>query len=109
MNEFVDKIRLIPGNSFVNTCHSRSVILSSMAKTFQNVVLYYVPPTGDLGGALGLFFGASLLSFIETVDFWCTRNLGGGCCPSKSKDKQKNKQDDVQVIFVKPENNVSVS
>ncbi|XP_072013951.1 uncharacterized protein [Amphiura filiformis] len=24
----------------------------------------------DLGGALGLFFGASLLSFIETADFW---------------------------------------
>ncbi|XP_072014353.1 uncharacterized protein [Amphiura filiformis] len=37
----------------------------------------------DLGGALGLFFGASLLSFIETLDFWFSPGRFG----SSKKDK----------------------
>ncbi|XP_072014352.1 uncharacterized protein [Amphiura filiformis] len=37
----------------------------------------------DLGGALGLFFGASLLSFIETLDFWFSH----GCFGSSKKDQ----------------------
>ncbi|XP_071959500.1 acid-sensing ion channel 5-like [Antedon mediterranea] len=27
----------------------------------------------DIGGALGLFFGASLLTFLEALDFWCKK------------------------------------
>ena len=50
------------------------------------------PSTGDLGGALGLFFGASLLSFIETVDFWFTRSGG----------KKNNEKTNVQKIDLQP-------
>ncbi|XP_071964775.1 uncharacterized protein [Antedon mediterranea] len=36
----------------------------------------------DLGGALGLFFGASLVAFVEAIDFWIIR----GCfCRKKKK------------------------
>ena len=40
---------------------------------------------GDWGGALGLFFGASLLSFIETIDFF----LPSFSKPSTKKSVQK--------------------
>ncbi|XP_072039677.1 uncharacterized protein [Amphiura filiformis] len=48
----------------------------------------------DLGGALGLFFGASLLSFIETFDFWLSRN---GYCQCK---KQHQQNDDVTEVVI---------
>ncbi|XP_071965301.1 acid-sensing ion channel 1-like [Antedon mediterranea] len=35
----------------------------------------------DLGGALGLFFGASLVAFVEAIDFWLIK----GCCAPKKK------------------------
>ncbi|XP_033112440.1 uncharacterized protein LOC117113254 [Anneissia japonica] len=35
----------------------------------------------DLGGALGLFFGASIVAFVEAIDFWFIR----GCCGCKKK------------------------
>ncbi len=39
----------------------------------------FLYPIGDWGGALGLFFGASLLSFIETMDFcfWSSISRNG--------------------------------
>ncbi|XP_033112419.1 acid-sensing ion channel 1A-like [Anneissia japonica] len=35
----------------------------------------------DLGGALGLFFGASLVAFVEAIDFWFIKR----CCGPKKK------------------------
>ena len=51
---------------------------------------------GDIGGALGLFFGASLLSFIETVDFWFTREGGFFGAPKKRNNSMTKNKIDIQ-------------
>ncbi|XP_072051796.1 uncharacterized protein [Amphiura filiformis] len=88
----------------VNLNNDRSVLLTEyMRKNILQVEIFYgnlkveqiaEQPSYelfqfvcDLGGALGLFFGASLLSFIETIDFWFSH----ACVRSSKKNQADNK------------------